>query len=314
MLHSIVCIAEAFSVLSLRSSNGQHFFPRIFFLLFCLFHFYLFSFPFGFTHAALVCTAFFMIHSMVFFWHRYELPAVALGRVTPAQPRMRPSTSPPSPVTTVAAPLWPPVTDIPPLHGEPGTTPLGTTIPHHTALDPTHVSRYHPIAVPNGEPRISPPASHGSLSTLSGQQQHRRHSLRSSSSHGGSVSHAVNSATNPMISRQTSSSALYWGGDEDGDDASFLFFMDGEVVMPRRRASLPNQHHQQQHYPPTTPNHQSRIPDHVLAAGDVVATPVRENLSSRSPPVLGPEHPLSRTAPTIPDVVPRRHPHHRHPT
>lgn len=28
-----------------------------------------------------------MLHNMLFFWHRYELPAVCLGQVTPQQPR-----------------------------------------------------------------------------------------------------------------------------------------------------------------------------------------------------------------------------------
>ena len=78
---------------SLRSSSGIHFFPRIFFLLFALFHFYLFSFPFGFSYTALGSTVCFMIHSMIFFWHRFELPAVALGLVTIERPRMGRTTS-----------------------------------------------------------------------------------------------------------------------------------------------------------------------------------------------------------------------------
>jgi hypothetical protein len=88
MVLSIVWLCEVFSVISLRSSQGIHFFPRIFFLLFAVFHFYLFSFPFGFSYTALASTGCFMAHSMLFFWHRYELPAVALGLVTVEQPRM----------------------------------------------------------------------------------------------------------------------------------------------------------------------------------------------------------------------------------
>jgi len=83
------CFSVFLSTLhSLRSSQGIHFFPRIFFLLFALFHFYLFSFPFGFSYTALGSTVCFMIHSMLFFWHRFELPAVALGLVTIERPRM----------------------------------------------------------------------------------------------------------------------------------------------------------------------------------------------------------------------------------
>jgi hypothetical protein len=88
MVLSLVWVFEVFSVVSLRSSQGIHFFPRIFFLLFSLFHFYLFSFPFGFTYTALASTVCFMAHSMLFFWHRYELPAVAHGLVTLEHPRM----------------------------------------------------------------------------------------------------------------------------------------------------------------------------------------------------------------------------------
>lgn len=72
---------------SLRSVQGIIFFPRMFFLLFCLFHFYHCASPFGFGYLALATVACFMVHSMVFFWHRYELPAVALGWVTIEHPR-----------------------------------------------------------------------------------------------------------------------------------------------------------------------------------------------------------------------------------
>ena len=53
-----------------------------------MFHFYLFMFPFGFTYVALASTAFCMIHTMLFFWHRYELPALAHGHITVDHPRM----------------------------------------------------------------------------------------------------------------------------------------------------------------------------------------------------------------------------------
>ena len=76
---------------SIRSIQGMQFFPKIFFLLFTLFHVYFFSCPFGFSYMALASTACFMIHSMVFFWHRYELPAVAHGLVTIHNPRMAPA-------------------------------------------------------------------------------------------------------------------------------------------------------------------------------------------------------------------------------
>jgi hypothetical protein len=80
--NTFLCVA------SLRSAQGLHFFPRIFFLLFSLFHYYLFSFPFGFSYTAFTSTILFMAHSMLYFWHRYELPAVAHGHVSLSNPRM----------------------------------------------------------------------------------------------------------------------------------------------------------------------------------------------------------------------------------
>lgn len=50
-------------------------------------------FPFGFTYMTLATTAVFMIHSMLFFWHRYELPALANRHVTADNPRMSSSPS-----------------------------------------------------------------------------------------------------------------------------------------------------------------------------------------------------------------------------
>jgi hypothetical protein len=85
---SLIWICEAFSIISLRSKEGMHFFPRMFFWEFSIVHFYMFMFPFGYSYMALASTAVCVMHSMLFFWHRYELPAVALGHVTLEQPRM----------------------------------------------------------------------------------------------------------------------------------------------------------------------------------------------------------------------------------
>lgn len=84
---SLVWICEVYSI-SLRSHQGIHYFPRVFFLLFCLFHFYLFSFPIGFGYLALMATVCCIFHSMLFFWHRYELPLAVrpIARPLPRAP------------------------------------------------------------------------------------------------------------------------------------------------------------------------------------------------------------------------------------
>jgi hypothetical protein len=89
LVMSVVWVAEVFSVVTLRSREGMRFFPRVFFLLFIVFHIYHFSCPFGFTYTSLGVTVSFMVHSMWFFWNRYELPAVAHGLVSVERPRMR---------------------------------------------------------------------------------------------------------------------------------------------------------------------------------------------------------------------------------
>ena len=93
---------------SLRTKQGVHFFPRIFYLLFAIFNFYNFSFPFGFSYSALGTSMAFMLHSMLFFWHRYELPAVVFGLVSPEHPRQSSSgVSPVSASNNPAPPIQP---------------------------------------------------------------------------------------------------------------------------------------------------------------------------------------------------------------
>ncbi len=66
----------------------MHFFPRVFFLYFTLFHVYFFSCPVGFTYTSLLSTILFLIHTMIFFCNRYELPALHSGLTTPQSPRV----------------------------------------------------------------------------------------------------------------------------------------------------------------------------------------------------------------------------------
>jgi hypothetical protein len=72
----------------MRTSESIRFFPRTFFLYFSLFNVYFFSCPFGFSYTSFVSTALFLMHSMLFFWNRFELPALQAGLVSQATPRL----------------------------------------------------------------------------------------------------------------------------------------------------------------------------------------------------------------------------------
>ncbi|KAF5187635.1 Membralin-like protein [Thalictrum thalictroides] len=52
------------------------FFPRFFLLYFLVFHIYFFSYPYGFTYVAFAATAVFMQHLILYFWNRFEVPAL----------------------------------------------------------------------------------------------------------------------------------------------------------------------------------------------------------------------------------------------
>eukprot|EP01041_Mallomonas_annulata_P010174 gene10174-21207_t len=87
MVLSLVWMAEVFSVVSVRTLHSVRFFPRVFFLYFCIFHFYFFSFPFGFSYVALFTTVLFLQHSLLFCWNHYEVPAIETGRISAFRPR-----------------------------------------------------------------------------------------------------------------------------------------------------------------------------------------------------------------------------------
>jgi hypothetical protein len=232
----------------LRSSQGLHFFPRIFFLLFSLFHFYLFLYPFGFCYTALASTALFMTHSMLFFWHRYELPAVAHGHVTLEHPRMGPH----------------------PMHQH-----------HHRFLNDlepprSHSSPYGPT--PPGIPNILLPARRTATPSL------LRHPIHSSPPYSASRTHStapvareahhdvVFGAGGGMVggdamSRPGSSVALVR---DDDSTSSYMYFMDGEVVVhsshhhhhPRSGDSRPRMINRSGSFPSQTRLQDSRRHEH----------------------------------------------------
>jgi len=93
-----IWVCEIYSAVFLRTIPSSIYFPQVFFAYFTLFHVYYFSCPFGFTYAALFSITLLMLHSMLFFVNRFELPAFAAGLVSRTVPRMavfrNPSQSP----------------------------------------------------------------------------------------------------------------------------------------------------------------------------------------------------------------------------
>ncbi|KAJ8441186.1 hypothetical protein Cgig2_024915 [Carnegiea gigantea] len=61
---------------SVRTPISMKFFPRFFLLYFLVFHIYFFSYAYGFSYLALSTTAAFMLHLILYFWNRFEVPAL----------------------------------------------------------------------------------------------------------------------------------------------------------------------------------------------------------------------------------------------
>ncbi|XP_010942375.1 membralin-like protein At1g60995 [Elaeis guineensis] len=73
---TLVWLCELFTMISVRTSISMQFFPRFFLLYFLVFHIYFFSYPYGFSYLAFSATAAFMQHLILYFWNRFEVPAL----------------------------------------------------------------------------------------------------------------------------------------------------------------------------------------------------------------------------------------------
>ncbi|XP_071696830.1 membralin-like protein At1g60995 isoform X2 [Rutidosis leptorrhynchoides] len=76
MVLILVWLCELFTLISVRTPISMKFFPRFFLLYFLVFHIYFFSYPHGFSYLALSTTAAFMQHLILYFWNRFEVPAL----------------------------------------------------------------------------------------------------------------------------------------------------------------------------------------------------------------------------------------------
>ncbi|CAI0470530.1 unnamed protein product [Linum tenue] len=76
MVLILVWLCELFTLISVRTPLSMKFFPRFFLLYFLVFHIYFFSYTYGFSYLALSTTAAFMQHLILYFWNRFEVPAL----------------------------------------------------------------------------------------------------------------------------------------------------------------------------------------------------------------------------------------------
>lgn len=71
----------------MRTQMTRLLFPKLFVAYFLLFTVYCENFPYGFPYVALVAVYCFVIHSMMFFYNHYEMPALESGAVSALEPR-----------------------------------------------------------------------------------------------------------------------------------------------------------------------------------------------------------------------------------
>ncbi|XVF01138.1 hypothetical protein REPUB_Repub04eG0062700 [Reevesia pubescens] len=76
MVLILVWLCELFILISVRTPISMKFFPRFFLLYFLVFHIYFFSYAYGFSYLALSTAAAFMQHLILYFWNRFEVPAL----------------------------------------------------------------------------------------------------------------------------------------------------------------------------------------------------------------------------------------------
>jgi len=194
---SLVWFIRAFSIVCVRTHPSLHFFPRTQFLYYSLFHLYSQVYPHGFIRAALSVTTLFCVHSMVFFFHRYELPAVQAGAIHSARPR---------------ASIY------------------------HTHYNPNIVRRSFVGHDNVGVARSSRLSIHanGGNSNIAGRPPRPGTPTGASLSRSNSTTNTAGLSTG--VSRASSTNSLMFNEDGVGDSEEYVVFLNGEVVLPARSA------------------------------------------------------------------------------
>ena len=86
-LFAVMMLWEYYGMIYVRSRNSIHLFPRATMALFLLYHFYLYSQPYGFHILALLVMFLYSLYIMIFCVRKYELQAFYRGAVNIDRPR-----------------------------------------------------------------------------------------------------------------------------------------------------------------------------------------------------------------------------------
>lgn len=265
-ISSIVWCVEGFSLVCLRSSQGLNFFPYFFFLLFLLFHVYQSAFPdHGFVYLALSVVWSFILHSMVFFWHRYELPALVLGAVTIDRPRMN---------LTTASPPPPPQGQ-----GRPRDDGDDDEFSRASSFAVASAAHHTPSRQRIDDPRLTAPliATHPSTTTTTRQM-----------AMSGSVALASRQSFLSNASSRRTSELYRHNQEDDSSTGSHLYFMGGEVVVHHQRSTAAANTHNGNSNESSAPilptgNSFGNLPSvAVVKEGAVLTTPLSRNESNFS--------------------------------
>ena len=93
-LFAIMMLWEYYSMIYVRTRNSIHLFPRVSLALYLMYHFYLYSNPFGFHVLALLVIFLYSSCAMTYCVRKYELQAFYRGVVNIDRPRMMHNTVP----------------------------------------------------------------------------------------------------------------------------------------------------------------------------------------------------------------------------
>ena len=212
---SLVWFAEVFSTISLRTKQSIQHFPSVFFLYFCLFHFYFFAFPFGFSYFALFTVVLFLTHAMFCFWNYCEVPAFEAGLITALHPRYgAPDESVPSLHALYAH-----------AHNHNGTSTRGSdshSVANVYDVMQSSFNRSNGNGSSSRRPSLVPTSSNDDYVSAQQQTAHPRHRTRTSSSAASTESAYRSAQASPLHADRPHSSYNLSGSEETAATQTML--------------------------------------------------------------------------------------------